>query len=499
VTRVQWCRNGRGVSWASSVLALIGLSFWFFVGFPFGKSHEAYGWTAALNGTSVVNFILAPTGHYASYRPLGNALAWVLYVLAYEGVWAIQLFNYAVLSAAVLAYIYATRAPNLSAAVFLLTGGVFFRGFMYLFHLHGLYYSVVVLLVAVLMTGSLKRIHSTAEVARGFCVATVAGLFHAFAVVIWLGYFIGYLIENRKDASKGLMFWSVALLPLGALLVIVLVPGQSLHLDADTWRGLVGIYGMLGANPLVNAIAMLLIALAAYGVPSQRRGMLLPLCGAFLVMAALLVFRLPLLLGWVVVCVVKTGVMRRWSLLLMLIITSCFPIFTGAESPHLVVFALVTCAMVTPLGLEAFEAKLPRPTMVSSSLALLLAALLVISLRLDVRVPILSRLAQPLLIRREQTVQLEQVIAWVRREGKEDRRIILDPDVGKEDTLLPANQEDLDAYMGSMQPKKTRSDLNTQPLVARFGGKVDEIGPKAVFVIRGRYAGDVRVYEAALE
>lgn len=489
----------RVVAWASSVLAVTGLSFWFFVGYPFGRYHEAYGWAAALNATSFADFVLTPTGHYTSYRPLGEAFAWVLYRLANEGMWAIQLFNYVVSSVAVVVSIHATRAPNVSAVAFLLTGGVFFRGFMYLFHLHGLYYSVVVLMIAVLVADDLKRSYSTAILARGFCVATVAGLFHAFAIVIWLGYFIGHLIERRKEAAKGLMLLGAMLLPFGALMVRVLVPGQLFHLDADTWSGLVGTYAMFGSNALVNAIAGLLMALTACGIPSPRGGMVLRVCGAFMVMAVLMLFQLPLLLGWVIVCVIKMGVMRRWSLLLMLIITSCFAIFTGTGSPHLLVFALVTCAVATPLGLEAFDAKLPWPAIASGPIALLLAASLAISLRLGVTIPVISHLARPLLIRQEQSVQLEQVIAWARTKGKADRRIIMDPGEGTDDALLPATQEDLDAYLASMRPKNVGGNFNSPPLVASFWGRPDEMRREAVLVIPGHFAGDVCVYEAALK
>ena len=64
------------------VLAISGLSFCFFLGFPFAKHNETYIWVSILNKVSFFDTLTKQVINIESFRPLGMASAWLTYRLS---------------------------------------------------------------------------------------------------------------------------------------------------------------------------------------------------------------------------------------------------------------------------------------------------------------------------------------------------------------------------------------------------------------------------------
>src|SRR5262249_24766985 len=138
-----------GVRWCA--LAIAGLSFWFWVGFPFANHNESYAWIAQLRTMDLHAALTRTLVGVANWRPLGTGTAWILYHAAHGSIAPVELLNYFVAAAAWawVAWVVADRRVFGIAAF--LVGGALFSGYIYLFHLHGIFYSPLLFFVAILL------------------------------------------------------------------------------------------------------------------------------------------------------------------------------------------------------------------------------------------------------------------------------------------------------------------------------------------------------------
>ena len=142
------------------ILTVLGFSFWFFMAVPFASHRETYWWLATVHTES---FAHAFAFISSSYRPVFQAVIWLGFQILDPNVFptSVQrqtLFQLSVYAIFVLAWwlIY-SAAPQrrLFALVALVAGGVFFSGYIHLFHIYGLAYVPVILIV-----GALLRSHA---------------------------------------------------------------------------------------------------------------------------------------------------------------------------------------------------------------------------------------------------------------------------------------------------------------------------------------------------
>jgi hypothetical protein len=93
-------------------------------------------------------------------------------------------------------------------------------------------------------------------------------------------------------------------------------------------------------------------------------------------------------------------------------------------SPTYTIFALTACSCVVPLGYSSLE----KGSVFHDSIALV-ALILVIStsafLTTGVHLPIISRLANPLLAEKEKTFQMEDIIRWMMTSDFREYRLVL--------------------------------------------------------------------------
>ena len=123
------------------IFAIIGFSFWFILGFPFAHHHESFEWATQIQHAGLTDSMVLTTGHFISYRPLGQYIAVALYRIFDNSLAPIQLYNYILTILSWFFLILSFREKRFLSLISIAAGGTLFVAFMYLFHLHGIYYS----------------------------------------------------------------------------------------------------------------------------------------------------------------------------------------------------------------------------------------------------------------------------------------------------------------------------------------------------------------------
>src|SRR5688500_3673989 len=87
--------------WLLVLLPVLGISFWFLLGFPFADRNESYIWITYLRQYSFLEIVQNPIPTIRSFRPLAQAATWCLYHLSGSNGTLIQFINFVMLCAAV--------------------------------------------------------------------------------------------------------------------------------------------------------------------------------------------------------------------------------------------------------------------------------------------------------------------------------------------------------------------------------------------------------------
>ena len=477
------------------VLAVAGLSYWFWLGFPFANHNESYAWVAQFQS---MDFGAALTHHLigvANVRPLGTGLAWLAYRASHGSILPVEILNYilAVAAWALLASWHPRRRVFALAA--LGVGAVLFSGYVYLFHLHGIFYSPLLVLIAVLLTQSAPQI-SNRRTGTLFLGALAAALFHPFALPLFAAWLFGAWLERRAPAVT-----VASLLGVSAVITRLLLSGaKSLPFGPGTWSGLLVSYRMVEIHPAVTAFTLVLVAATALTtrLPGLARGLL---AAALVVLGGVLAARTGSALpAWILACLLKLAIERRWSWAGMLALAAIFPIAYPTGSPTYTVPAWMICAATLALGADRLEHALAHLPRIAPWTATGLIVAAVLALRLDYRVPVLAGLYRPLAAERERTYQLEGVIDWALLSDRRENPIVLYREARSPSEASnaierthrpPTQQAHLDRYMAERRPGP---GTGSSRLLVTFGGEALPEG-ELVYGSGSRYAGQVRVYQ----
>jgi hypothetical protein len=197
--------------------------------------------------------------------------------------------------------------------------------------------------------------------------------------------------------------------------------------------------------------------------------------------------------------------MRCWSLFFLMLTAALLPFGGGIGTPIYALFAIIIAAYVTPLGWTQAEQALSvfKPGYVIAIIAATTIILCVI--RLGIRVPIVTKLATPLLAEREKTYQLENVLAWLHNSDYCGDEIGFAQNAGSpvEDVKSaisrqnrpPAGIHDVQFFWNTSLRchKSERLNDEDQTAIVTFGGP-PLAGSSRVFKIDGKYAEDATVW-----
>jgi len=196
---------------------------------------------------------------------------------------------------------------------------------------------------------------------------------------------------------------------------------------------------------------------------------------------------------------------RCWSLFFLMLAAVLLPLGGGIGSPMYVLFAIVVATYVTPLGWSQAEVGLSflKPQHVMG--ILVAASLAIVLVRLGIDVPILTKVANPLLAERERTYQLEEALAWLHNSQYCNSEItFLDQASSPVDNVRsaldrrnrpPASLHDVKEFWDTSLrcPNVELANLRVGTTIITFGNSTISHSTK-VFEVPGKYAGETTVW-----
>ncbi len=393
-----------------AMLTLLGLSFWFSLGFPFQHHNESYAWIGVLETMDLNSSFPDAVGPVVTPRPLGIITAWALFHLGSGSILWVEAFNFFLaLGSWYVLYACSAQARTFSI-VSLLTTGVMFSGYIYLFHLHGVFYSPLLMFIALCCSRS-QHEASIKSLCLLFLGAVIASLFHPIALVFLVIFLPFYAYE--KKVSRPIYLTSIMLFLFAFLIMRVLAGGVELALGPAQVEGLLASYRSVEVHDLVSLFAAALCLLTVFsirGVGPYLR-LLLPLMALLIICSSLA--NVPIVALWIVVCGVKLCWLRRWSLAALLGVAFTIPAVTATGSPTYTIFSLFVGSFSLALDCTKVEEKLAHDIVRPLAVSLLVVVVGLSGLiRSGYRVPGLSSLAQPLLAEREKTWQMHKILQW---------------------------------------------------------------------------------------
>ncbi|WP_141562741.1 hypothetical protein [Mycobacterium neglectum] len=483
-----------------SALAVLGLSFWFFLGFPYANHNESFAIVAQLRTMGLGDALTQIVYPVANYRPLGQAVAWGGYRIG-NTIFPVEVFNYLGAVAAWVVLFIAARERRTFALCALIVGGALFTGYIYLFHLHGVFYSPLLLLIAMLFWVD-RDFTRSRVIALSLC-ALVAAFFHPYALAVYAIGLAGMAFGHRGKLA-GLKAIVAACVTAALALFIGLVLSErrtGVRGIPEMYDGLIVSYQMVEINLIVSAAALLLAVATAFSLPEIAKLKGITAIATALVGVIFIYFGIPVLFLWIAMCLLKVLLLKQWWMALVLTCTAIFPAPTATGSPTYVVFVLMVCAAILPYGWTSMEQRLGASTRIGAAVAIAAAAVLLILLRSGIEVPVVSRIAQPLIAEREKTFQMEEIVQWHLSSQYADYPLIFVRDASNptdaSDTIdrtfrPPTNQKDLFTYERGMGDHGPAIVPAGKHLVVGFGG--DSMPPgETLLVLPAQQAGEARV------
>jgi len=504
--------NGRGHRAAYFVLAVLGLSFWFFLGLPFASHRETYSWLAGVQTESFARQF--SFGLSSTYRPLSQIVTWLGFVILDPRVFPTNVVRQAFLQTFVYGmfilawWLIYSAAPHrrLFSLVALVGGGVFFSGYVHLFHIYGLFYVPVILTLGALLHLYGSRTFEKREVWVAV-IATMLAFWHPFATALFIGFYAGFYLETFRQRSRAEHIQSVAILLVGLMSIVALVallPRAQMPAGSRLFGFLVS-YQTNEVNRIASFGAFLLTQTVVLSIVRSLKVRLAAVLLVTALSALFLYAGVPVLFLWSGVVLIKLFRLRAWSLFSLMVTAALLPFGGGIGTPIYALFAIIVAIYATSLAWPQAEGLLSffRPQYATA--IILASSIILLTLRAGIDVPIVTRAAMPLLTERERTYQLENVLAWLH-----------DSDYCSYDIDFTDNA---DSPVDSVENVMTRRNRPPASLgdvqyfwdrilrcqdggrgIGKGGTAIVTFGAPAlidampVFVVKGKYAGDAIVW-----
>src|SRR5262249_46466561 len=233
------------------------------------------------------------------------------------------------------------------APLALVVGGVFFAGYIWVFHLHGIFYGPLLLYVASMVRAARGPLDLRTLLGT-FVGGVLTALAHPYALPLAIAFALGAVIETpflRSRAGAA----ALAIVLTGSLAVyLLLVPVNSRVVPSAPLAGLITSFKTGEVNAVGAIVAALLAAWTgsrAWPGPPGLAAALLTLLLAGASMAA----GLPVLPLWIAWAAVRSARHGRWALVALLAASALLPIANPTGSPTYSIFAVFVAACATPL------------------------------------------------------------------------------------------------------------------------------------------------------
>ena len=495
------------------IVTLLGFSFWFFMAVPFASHRETYWWLAM---TPTHGFATAFSVISVTYRPLAQGVTWLAFLILDPSIFPTSvlrqaLFQGFVYGMFVLAWWFIYRAApqrRLFAIVAFVVGGVFFPGYVHLFHIYGLMYVPVMLTL-----GALLCLHASGTFEQNelwlAVVAICLVLWHPFATALFVGFHFGFYIETfwrrkRTGHVQAVVILLVGMMAIAAL--AVLFPRADAMMSLHTrLLGLLVSYRTNEVNLAASFVAFLLTQMIVFSMDLSPKLKTTAVLFVSALSAVFLLKSLPLLLLWLCAALIKLLYLGRWSLFFLTLTAAVLPFGAGIGAPVFALFAIILAVYATPLGWFQAEESFSLVKTRYVTAAIIASAIVLLMVRVGIKVPIVTKIAGPLLAERERTYQLEHILAWLHNSDYCDHRVAFVENAGSpidsvESAITRANRppaalEDVQLFWNSVLhcQKGEHLDDKAETAIVTFGGSA-LANSRPVFQVPGRYSGAATVW-----
>lgn len=504
--------NARAQRLIYFILTVLGFSFWFFMVVPFASHRETYGWLAGVPAQSFVQQFAF--GQSSTYRPLAQVVSWLGFRFLDPHIFPTSVLHQALLQGFVYAMfvlawwlIYsAARQRRLFALVALVAGGVFFSGYVHLFHIYGMFYVPVMLTL-----GALLHFHASGTFEkREVWFAVVAAMlvfWHPFATALFLGFYFGFYLDTFWQRSRAQHVQAIAILlvcTMAIAFLVVLFPRTPMPLHTRLFGFLVS-YQTNEVNRIASLVAFLLAQMVVFSMELSPRLKLAAFLFVSVLSVVFLLKGLPLLFIWFFVVLTKLLRLRCWSLFFLMLTAALLPFGGGIGTPIYALFAIIVAVYVTPMGWTQAEKALSFVKNQYAAGIIIASAVVLLMVRAGIQVPVVTRVARPLLAERERTYQLEHILAWLHNSDYCADDIAFTDNAGSpidsvESAITrrnrpPASFDDVHLFWRTvLQCQKSRQPNDKAGTAILTFGETSLANARPVYDLHGRYAGDATVW-----
>lgn len=484
-----------------ALLTIAGFTGCFFLGFPFDNHNESFLWMVAFHKVSFWDTLTRQVIGIETFRPLGMATAWLSYHLS-GNIYLQQLLNWLFAASSFLLLFLATRNKVIFSVISFITGACFFGGYIYLFHLHGVFYGPFQLYVSVLTVIAWRQTSLSLKMIGWLMVLTlVISLYHTFALLVFCGFLAGYMLQPGKTLTKSAYAGLFICLLLTLVFAKIILHAKELKTLQALKDGLIVSYKMAEVNLLTSVVATILSVMTAIAMMPKMSGKLVLAIVVILLSALFVYWQLPVLLLWIVICAVNMIAAKRIVMAALIAGTAILPLGSSSGSPTYVVFVLMICAFVTASATR-FEIPDTARLRTFSFTALILFAVGLAAVKNGLRVPLLRSVAQPILAEQEKTRQFKKILEWklTNKLYESFDLLISDPWTLPVNSINSVNratrpvtdQVDVDEYLGFFSNGAYAKQKNAV-LYVTFGNKILD-QKSIVFSVDGKWNGSANVF-----
>lgn len=482
------------------ILSISGLTFWFFIGFPFAHHNESFLWEPELAKMSVMETLTSQITPVASYRPLGILTAWLTFTLTGDSIVLQQLINFLGALIAWLIIHFVSIEKRLFSWVALLVCGGFFSGYIYLFHLHGVFYSPLLILVAYFIFLANKELTSQGLI-FSMVLTGIVSLFHTFALLIYLGFLIGTAIDHYRQVDKHIRRILVVFILILLLSIFMVLPkgGQSIFDLADILSSVLVSFAMVEVMSLLSVLSFMLTLItilnSSLNVKQKIGGIII----STLLIPVLILNEIPVILMWISFCLLKAIICGRWSFAGIISSSAILPIATGTGSPTYTIFTIFICAFMTAYRSRTMKWPISEKIRFVEWALVISILLTTAVLRSEIRIPFVTKLATPLLAEKEKTHQLANILEWIKKSGHTNYQLSFTERAGSPSQIKNAvNRRNRPPAIASEVEYYLRQNKNIptidSTLLISFGAPSNN-QYNIVYQVQGKYNGPAIVYQ----
>src|SRR6202035_5167897 len=148
-------------------------------------------------------------GQSSTYRPLAQVVSWLGFRILNPSIFPISVLHQALLQGFVYGmfilawWLIYSAAPQrrLFALVAFVVGGVFFSGYVHLFHIYGMFYVPVILTLGALLLFLASGKFEKREVWFAV-IATALAFWHPFATAMFIGFYFGFYVDTFRQRGR---------------------------------------------------------------------------------------------------------------------------------------------------------------------------------------------------------------------------------------------------------------------------------------------------------